>query len=137
MDDVSPGKGLQVWIIVEVFTGNDVVDCGGSRLHMAQSVLQAFQVVDVSLVLNLILVQSRPDGCGEGASLLAVFLGVLHKLVEVVGQGRDVPIKNVAEVFLAMLVVVVQPGDNGRDNKDGRNVVALSNFHDHGLLFLW
>ena len=137
MDDVSPGEGLQVWIIVEIFTGNDVVDCGGRRLHMAQSVLQAFQVVDVSLILNLILVQSRPDGCGEGASLLAVFLGVLHELMEVVGQGRDVPFKNVAEVFLAMLVVVVQPGDNSRDNKDGRNVVALSNFHDHGLLFLW
>ena len=137
MDDVSPGKGLQVVIIEEIFTGNDVVDCGGRRLHMAQSVLQAFQVVDVSLVLNLILVQSDPDGCGEGASLLAVFLGVLHEQMEVVCQGRDVPLENVAEVFLAMLVVVVQPGDNSGDNKDGRNVVALSNLHDHGLLFLW
>ena len=81
--------------------------------------------------------QSRPDGCGERASLLAVFLGVLHELMEVVCQLGDVPLKKGMEVFLAMLVVVVQPGDNSRDNKDGRNVVALSNLHYHCIIFLW
>ena len=137
MDDVSPGKGLQSCIIREVFTGNDVGDCGCCWLHMAQDLLQAFQVVDVSLILNLVLVQSNPNGCGERASLLQVRLGVLHVRVEVVRQGLDVPVKEDAELFLAMLGVVVQPGDKSRDNKGRGNFVASSNVQDHGIIFLW
>ena len=137
MDDVIPRIGLQVWIIVEIFTGNDGHGWTTGWLDSPQGLLQALQVLDEFLILNIILVQSGPNGCGERASSLPVFGGVLHEGMEVIGQGRHVPVKEVAEVFLAVLAVVVQPGGNSTDNKHGRNLVALSNIHDHRGVFLW
>ena len=57
MDDVIPGKGLQSWIIMVIFTGNDIAcDCGCSGLDVGEDLLQVFQVVNVFLIINLILV---------------------------------------------------------------------------------
>ena len=116
MDDVSPGIGLQCWIKLEVFTWNDVSRRGVGWLNCAKDMLQVHQVLYKLLVLNIVLVQCHPDGCGEGASHLPVFGRVPFEQVEVVGQGGHVLVEELLEMFLSMLGVVGQSGDNSSGN---------------------
>ena len=61
---------------------------------------------------------------------------VFDKLMKVVGQSRHVLVQELVEVFCAMPGVVGLPGHNSRDNKHGVDVVPISNFQDHWVIFL-
>ena len=116
MDDVSPGIVLQCRVKLEVFTWNYVQGRGVGWLNCAKDILQVDQVLDKLLVLNIVLVQCHPDGCGEGASHLPVFGRVPFEQVEVAGQGGHVLVEELLEVFLSMLGIVGQSGDNSGGN---------------------
>ena len=87
MDDVSPRIMFQCRIIFVKFTGNNLLWEARSWSHTTKDFLQLLQIMDVISEVNFIFVQGGPNGCGQRASFLAVFLGVLHEQIKMVAQG--------------------------------------------------